>query len=39
MQVDIIKTKEIADISFDDYEELLRSIEEELNEVKGDDGK
>lgn len=39
MQVDIIKTEEIADISFDDYEELLRSIEEELNEVKGDDGK
>lgn len=38
-QVDIIKTEEIADISFDDYEELLRSIEEELNEVKGDDGK
>ena len=37
--VDIIKTEEIADISFDDYEELLRSIEEELNEVKGDDGK
>lgn len=39
VQVDIIKTEEIADISFDDYEELLRSIEEELNEVKGDDGK
>lgn len=39
VQVDIIKTEEIADISFDDYEELLRSIEEELNAVKGDDGK
>lgn len=39
VQVDIIKTEEIADISFDGYEELLRSIEEELNEVKGDDGK
>ena len=39
VQVDIIKTEEIADISFDDYEELLRSIDEELNEVKGDDGK
>ena len=39
VQVDIIKTEEIADISFDDYEELLRSIEEELNEVKGHDGK
>ena len=39
VQVDIIKTEEIADISFDDYEELLRPIEEELNEVKGDDGK
>lgn len=39
VQVDIIKTEEISDISFDDYEELLRSIEEELNEVKGDDGK
>lgn len=39
VQVDIIKTEEIADISFDDYEELLRSIEEELNEVRGDDGK
>lgn len=39
VQADSAPAEETAEISFDDYEELLRSIEEELTELEGGDGK